>query len=88
MDKLQKKMTLEQFWRTVVVNCEALPREVLPAASEAAGKRILGTFVIVDLKGFGLSQFWQMKNLARDSFQISQDYFPETCVPALHYESV
>ena len=46
-------MTLERFWRTVVVNCEALPREVLPAASEAAGKRILGTFVIVDLAGFG-----------------------------------
>ena len=46
-------MTLERFWRTVVVNCEALPREVLPAASEAAGKRILGTFVVVDLSGFG-----------------------------------
>ena len=53
LDKLQKNMTLERFWRTVVVNCEALPREVLPAASEAAGKRILGTFVIVDLAGFG-----------------------------------
>jgi len=25
-----------------------------------------------------LSQFWQMKNLARTSFQVSQDYFPET----------
>ena len=53
LDKLQKNMTLERFWRTVVVNCEALPREVLPAASEAAGKRILGTFVVVDLSGFG-----------------------------------
>ena len=28
-------------------------REVLPAASEAAGKRITGTFVVVDLGGFG-----------------------------------
>lgn len=25
-----------------------------------------------------LSQFWQVKSLARDSFQISQDYYPET----------
>lgn len=78
LDKLQKKMTLERFWQTVVVNCEALPREVLPAASEAAGKRVLGTFVVVDLSGFGISQFWQMKDFARSSFQVSQDYFPET----------
>jgi len=32
----------------------------------------------VDLQGFSLSQFWQMKSLIRSSFQISQDYFPET----------
>ena len=53
LNKLQKKMTLERFWQTVVVNCEALTREVLPAAAEAAGKPILGTFVVVDLSGFG-----------------------------------
>ena len=53
LDKLQKHMSLERFWQTVIVNCEALPREVLPAASEAAGKRITGTFVVVDLGGFG-----------------------------------
>ena len=51
LDKLQKHMSLERFWQTVI--CEALPREVLPAASEAAGKRITGTFVVVDLGGFG-----------------------------------
>lgn len=51
-------MTLERFWQTVVVNCEALPREVLPAASEAAGKRVLGTFVVVDLSGFGCVFPW------------------------------
>ncbi|RPD62395.1 CRAL/TRIO domain-containing protein [Lentinus tigrinus ALCF2SS1-7] len=78
LDKLQKQMTLERFWQTVIVNCEALPREVLPAASEAAGKRIMGTFVVVDLSGFGISQFWQVKDFSRSSFQVSQDYFPET----------
>lgn len=25
-----------------------------------------------------ISQFWQMKDFARSSFQVSQDYFPET----------
>ncbi|KAI0670820.1 CRAL/TRIO domain-containing protein [Trametes maxima] len=78
LNKLQKSMTLERFWQTVVVNCEALTREVLPASAEAAGKPILGTFVVVDLSGFGISQFWQMKDFARSSFQVSQDYFPET----------
>ncbi|KAH9891614.1 CRAL/TRIO domain-containing protein [Cubamyces lactineus] len=78
LNRLQKKMTLERFWQTVIVNCEALTREVLPAAAEAAGKPIPGTFVVVDLSGFGISQFWQMKDFARSSFQVSQDYFPET----------
>ncbi|RDX53294.1 CRAL/TRIO domain-containing protein [Lentinus brumalis] len=78
LDKLQKQMSLKRFWQTVIVNCEALPREVLPAASEAAGKPINGTFVVVDLSGFGISQFWQVKDFSRSSFQVSQDYFPET----------
>ncbi|KAH9841532.1 CRAL/TRIO domain-containing protein, partial [Rhodofomes roseus] len=78
MPELYKHITPEKFWQTIVVNAESLTREVLPASARAAGRQIDGTFVIVDLKGFGLSQFWQMKNLARDSFQISQDYFPET----------
>lgn len=76
--KLEGKMSMERFWQTVLVNCEALPREVLPAAAQAAGKPILGTCVVVDLLGFGLGQFWQMKDFARSSFQVSQDYFPET----------
>ena len=29
---------------------------------------------------YSLSKFWQMRNLIRDSFQVSQDYMPETCV--------
>ncbi|KAI0822248.1 CRAL/TRIO domain-containing protein [Trametes gibbosa] len=78
LTKLQKNMTLERFWQTVIVNCEALTREVLPAAAEAAGRPISGTFVVVDLSSFGISQFWQMKDFARSSFQVSQDFFPET----------
>ncbi|OCH91865.1 CRAL/TRIO domain-containing protein, partial [Obba rivulosa] len=78
MPKLYKNVPAERFWQTVLVNAESLTREVLPASARAAGKQIDGTFVIVDLKGFGMSQFWQMKNFARDAFQVSQDYFPDT----------
>ncbi|KAH9936279.1 CRAL-TRIO domain-containing protein [Fomitopsis serialis] len=77
MPELYKHITPERFWQHRRQRGVAHPRG-LPASARAAGHQIDGTFVIVDLKGFGLSQFWQMKNLARDSFQISQDYFPET----------
>ncbi|KZP33543.1 CRAL/TRIO domain-containing protein [Athelia psychrophila] len=78
MPELYKHVSPERHWQTVVVNCESLTREILPAASRAAGRTVDTCFVIVDLKGFSLSQFWQMKALARDSFQMSQDFFPET----------
>ncbi|KAI0699119.1 CRAL-TRIO domain-containing protein [Cytidiella melzeri] len=76
--ELYKGVSPDRFWQAFLVNADSLTREVLPAASAAAGERIDGTFVIVDLKGFGTGQFWQMKHLARGAFQVSQDYFPET----------
>ncbi|KAI0078264.1 CRAL/TRIO domain-containing protein [Panus rudis PR-1116 ss-1] len=76
--ELYKGVTPERFWQTFLVNCEALTREVLPATAYAQGHPVDGTFVIVDLKGFSLSQFWQFKDVARAAFQVSQDYFPET----------
>ncbi|OJA08807.1 hypothetical protein AZE42_01308, partial [Rhizopogon vesiculosus] len=78
LPQLYKHITPQKHWEAIVVNAESLTREVLPAASRAAGKRIDQGVVIVDLKGFGLSQFWQVRSLAQASFQISQDYFPET----------
>ncbi|KAG1774794.1 CRAL-TRIO domain-containing protein [Suillus placidus] len=78
LPELYKHVTPEKHWEAIVVNADSLTREVLPAASRAAGKRIHQSIVIVDLKGFGLSQFWQVKSLAQASFQISQDYFPDT----------
>ncbi|KAL4253824.1 Phosphatidylinositol/phosphatidylcholine transfer [Pleurotus pulmonarius] len=78
LNKLYKECTPEKHWQTVLVNAESLTREILPAASKAAGRTIGSVLVIVDLQGFGLSQFWQMKSLAQQSFQISQDYYPET----------
>jgi len=78
LPKLYKVCNPERHWQSVLVNCESLTREILPSASRSAGRHIGSVFVIVDLKGFGLSQFWQMKTLARRSFQVSQDYYPET----------
>ncbi|KIJ17681.1 hypothetical protein PAXINDRAFT_167671 [Paxillus involutus ATCC 200175] len=78
LPELYKHITPEKHWEAIVVNADALTREILPAASRAVGNRVDHSFVIVDLKGFGLSQFWQVKSLAQASFQISQDYFPET----------
>ncbi|KAF7422578.1 hypothetical protein PC9H_010734 [Pleurotus ostreatus] len=78
LNKLYKECTPEKHWQTVLVNAESLTREILPAASKSAGRTIGSVLVIVDLQGFGLSQFWQMKSLAQQSFQVSQDYYPET----------
>ncbi|KAJ6559210.1 CRAL TRIO domain-containing protein [Mycena vulgaris] len=76
--KLYQQMTPEDHWNSLIVNAECLPREILPVSSRQAGRPIGTVLVIVDLKGFSLGKFWQMKTLARNSFQISQDYFPET----------
>ncbi|KAG6334075.1 hypothetical protein ID866_5007 [Astraeus odoratus] len=78
LPELYKHITPEKHWEAIVVTTDALTREVLPAVSRAAGRHIDGAFAIVDLKGFGLSQFWQVKSLVRDAFQVSQDYYPET----------
>ncbi|PFH54084.1 glycoside hydrolase family 71 protein [Amanita thiersii Skay4041] len=78
LPRLFKTCTPERHWQSVLVNCESLTREILPAASRGAERTIGTVFVIVDLKGFGIQQFWQMKSLARRSFQVSQDYYPET----------
>ncbi|KAF8903164.1 CRAL-TRIO domain-containing protein [Gymnopilus junonius] len=78
LNKLYRSCTPERHWESVLVSAECLVREVLPAAARAAGKPIGTGLVIVDLKGFGLGAFWQIKSLVRDCFQISQDYYPET----------
>ncbi|KAJ3731099.1 CRAL-TRIO domain-containing protein [Lentinula guzmanii] len=79
LERLSKEgVTPERHWETILVNAECLTREILPAAARKHGKEIDSVLVIIDLKGFGLSKFWQMKHLAQKSFQISQDYYPET----------
>ena len=50
--EIYKRITPERFWWYIVSMTESIPREVLPAASQAAGHQIDGTFLIVDLKGY------------------------------------
>ncbi|KAJ7069804.1 CRAL-TRIO domain-containing protein [Mycena amicta] len=76
--RLYETCTPERHLETLLINAECLPREVLPACSRVAGRPISTVLVIIDLTNFTMSKFWQMKNLARTAFQISQDYFPET----------
>lgn len=61
---------------------ESVLAEVLPATSAAAGRPIRQALIIVDLKGFGLSQFWAFKSIARRFFHVSQNYYPETYAPS------
>jgi hypothetical protein len=54
LPQLYKHITPQKHWEAIVANADSLTREVLPAASCAAGKHIDQGVVIVDLKGFGL----------------------------------
>ena len=53
LPELYKHVTPEKLVESIIVNADALPREVLPAASREAGRPIEQSLVIVDLKGFG-----------------------------------
>ncbi|KAI0343384.1 CRAL/TRIO domain-containing protein [Trametopsis cervina] len=75
---LYKVVTPERFWEIIVSTTEAAMREVLPGSSYAAGRLVDDILIIVDLKGFSLVKFWQMRNLVRDTLKLTQDYLPET----------
>ncbi|KAG9315901.1 CRAL-TRIO domain-containing protein [Chiua virens] len=76
LPELYKHVSPEKLVESIIVNADALTREVLPAASRAAGRHIEQSLVIVDLKGFG-QVVCRLKRVS-SSHHISQDYFPET----------
>ncbi|EIN12631.1 CRAL/TRIO domain-containing protein, partial [Punctularia strigosozonata HHB-11173 SS5] len=78
VSELYKAVSPDRLLDSLYVNCESLTREILPACSNLAQRQIGTVLVIVDLKGFSIGQFWQIRDLAQKSFQISQDYYPET----------
>ncbi|VDC00760.1 unnamed protein product [Peniophora sp. CBMAI 1063] len=78
VNELFKGISPERHWQSIVVNAEALIAEVLPAVSTERAQHIEQVMVIIDLKGFSLSQFWQMKSLVQRALYASQNYYPET----------
>ncbi|KAF9013292.1 CRAL-TRIO domain-containing protein [Cyathus striatus] len=78
LPKLYKKCTPERHRTSIIVAGEMAMREIFPAASRVAGRHIGASLVIVDLKGFGLSRFWQIRSLVGTWIKIMQDYHPET----------
>jgi len=76
--ELYKVVSPERFWEILVATTEGTMREILPGASYAAGRVIDESMIVADLQGFSLAKFWQMKSLVRDTFQMTQDYIPET----------
>jgi hypothetical protein len=53
LPELYKHITPEKLVESIIVTADALTREVLPAASRAAGRHIEQSVVIVNLEGFG-----------------------------------
>lgn len=53
LPELYKHVTPEKLVESIIVTADSLTREVLPAASRAAGRRIEQSVVIVDLQDFG-----------------------------------
>ncbi|KAF8510071.1 CRAL-TRIO domain-containing protein [Hysterangium stoloniferum] len=78
LNALYKEVTPERQWKAFLVNCDALTREILPECTKVKGETVNTIYGIIDLKGFSLNQFWKIKSIVRESFQISQDYYPET----------
>lgn len=69
LPELNKTVAPERHWECILVNCEYLPREVLPGASKAAGQPIGQVFVIVDLNGFRQVIFHPINNALTRSDQ-------------------
>lgn len=88
LTKLYSRVDKQAHFKSILVNCEVLTREILPACtykkllnhhqssgSGGAGDvipveyppdflKITNAFCIVDLKGFSLTQFWQVSSLS------------------------
>lgn len=61
LPELYKHVTPETLVESITVNADALTREVLPAASRAAGRCIDQSIVIADLRGFGYVGYYHHK---------------------------
>lgn len=75
---LAKVTTQERQLQSLVLEYERFLHERLPACSAAAGKPVETSCTILDLKGIGITSFYQVKDYVSKASNIGQNYYPET----------
>ncbi|KAH7098042.1 CRAL-TRIO domain-containing protein [Auriculariales sp. MPI-PUGE-AT-0066] len=75
---LNKITTEDRLLRHLVYEYEKFLHERLPACSAAVGHPVETSCSILDLKGVGLGQFFQVKAYVGKVANIGQNYYPET----------
>ncbi|CEL59341.1 Sec14 cytosolic factor OS=Schizosaccharomyces pombe (strain 972 / ATCC 24843) GN=sec14 PE=4 SV=1 [Rhizoctonia solani AG-1 IB] len=75
---LRKVTTEQRQLQNLVLEYERFLHERLPACSAAAGKPVETSCTILDLKGVGISSFYQVKDYVSKASTIGQNYYPET----------
>ncbi|KAG8712313.1 cytosolic factor, phosphatidylinositol/phosphatidylcholine transfer protein [Ceratobasidium sp. 423] len=70
--------TQERQLQNLVNEYERFLHERLPACSAAAGKPVETSCTILDMKGVGISSFYQVKDYVSKTSNIGQNYYPET----------
>ncbi|QRV72601.1 hypothetical protein RhiJN_00615 [Ceratobasidium sp. AG-Ba] len=72
-----KITTQERQLQRLVLEYEKFLNERLPACSEATGHPVETSCTILDLKGVGLTNFYNVKDYVMKASKIGQDYYPE-----------
>lgn len=75
---LNKVTTQERLLRNLVFEYEKFLIERLPACSAAVGHPVETSCSILDLKGVGISTFFQVKAYVGEVTNVGQNYYPET----------
>lgn len=78
VNKLYQVTTQERQLQRLVVEYERFLRERLPVCSEVTGELVETSCTIMDLKGVGISQFWNVKAFVQSAADVSQNNYPET----------
>lgn len=78
MTELRKITTEERQLKALVYEYEKFLHVRLPACSEAEGHLIETSCTILDLKGVGITAFYQVQGYVKQTSHIGQNYYPET----------
>lgn len=77
-DALTKIISMDRMQLYFVQSYERLLKEIFPACTKAAGKRVDQTCYIIDLKDAGAKLFSSsMREIIKLASKIGQDYYPE-----------